>query len=176
MTQGFKYTLIWLGASLAALVVALAPVTAAVSGGQYVPVGPDSFYHARRILDAVGDFSAFFQFDSFTHLPEGNLVTWPWAYDFVMSLLVRAGLALHLSDNPLAILMHLPAFAFPIAILLMLSICRSLNLTLPATVLALLATAFFPLNQSLYSLGNIDHHFAEHLFVLGTLAATLQGQ
>ena len=174
MTQGFKYTLIWLGASLAALVVALAPVTAAVSGGQYVPVGPDSFYHARRILDAVGDFSAFFQFDSFTHLPEGNLVTWPWAYDFVMSLLVRAGLALHLSDNPLAILMHLPAFAFPIAILLMLSISRSLNLTTPATILALLATAFFPLNQGLYSLGNIDHHFAEHLFVLGTLATTLR--
>jgi hypothetical protein len=174
MTRGFQYVLMWLGASIAALVVALAPVMAAVTSGQYVPVGPDSFYHARRILDTVADLANFFQFDTFTHVPEGNLVTWPWAYDFVMSLIVRAGLALHLSDNPLGILVHLPAFAFPIAILLMLSICRSLNLSTPATMLALLATAFFPLNQSLYSLGNIDHHFAEHLFVLGTLATTLR--
>ena len=127
MTQGFKYTLLWLGASLAALIVALAPVMAAVNNGEYVPVGPDSFYHARRILDTVADFSSFFQFDTFTHLPEGNLVTWPWAYDFTMSLIVRAVLALHLSDNPLAILVHLPPVAYPLARLRMHSVCRSLN-------------------------------------------------
>ena len=49
------------------------------------------------------------------------------------------------------------------------SCCRRLELSLPATVLALLATAFFPLNQATYELGNFHHHFAEHLFVLASL-------
>src|SRR4051812_26010941 len=173
MTQGFKSTMIWLCASIGALIVALAPVTAAFSDGQYVPIGPDGFYHARRILDAVADPSTFFQFDTHTHFPDGNLVTWPWAYDYVISLIVRAALWLHLSKDPMAVLVHVPPLAFPLAIALMVSICRSLQLSLPSTALAVLATAMFPLSQSLYAIGNIDHHYAEHLFVLGTLAATL---
>jgi hypothetical protein len=36
-----------------------------------------------------------------------------------------------------------------------------------------LATVFFPLNQGLYGVGNIDHHFAEQIIVLGSLACGL---
>jgi len=174
MTQGFKITLLWLGASLGALVLALAPVSASFFNGEYLPIGPDGFYHARRILDAVANPSDFFQFDPMTHVPDGNLITWPWAYDYFMSLIVRGVLALGLASDPMAVLVHIPPLAFPLAILLMLGICRSLQLNTAATALALLATAFFPLSQSLYALGNIDHHFAEHLFVLGTLAVSLR--
>jgi hypothetical protein len=37
--------------------------------GESVPLGNDSFYHARRILDAVRDPSAFYQFDAKIHAP-----------------------------------------------------------------------------------------------------------
>src|SRR4051812_39343494 len=173
MTRGFKLTLIGIAGALAAVIVALAPASAAIVDGHYIPVGPDGFYHARRILDAVADPGAFFQFDAFTQVPEGNLISWPWAYDYLLSVLVRVALALHLTGNASAALVHVPAIAFAVAMLPMLWICRSLSFTAWATLLALLATAFFPLNQAIYSVGNIDHHYAEHLFVLGTLAATL---
>ncbi|MBX5460024.1 MAG: hypothetical protein IRZ28_02945 [Steroidobacteraceae bacterium] len=173
MTDGFKLALAWIGASLTALIVALAPLSASLFQGRYVPIGPDSFYHARRILDAVADPSSFFQFDPHMHVPEGSLVIWPWAYDYVVSLITRAAIALHLSDDPMAVLVHLPVLVFPLAIALVLVVCRALRLSVTATLLALLATAFFPLNQTLYGIGNIDHHFAEHLFVLGSLAAGL---
>ena len=173
LTEGFKLAIAWTCASLAAIVVALAPLSASFVDQHYLPIGPDSFYHARRILDAAAQPGSFYQFDALMHAPEGSLVIWPWAYDYVMSLLVRAGLAFHLSKDPLAILVHLPVLAFPLALALMLSICRNLQLSVTATALAMLCTALFPLNQSLYGIGNIDHHFAEQLFVLGTLAAGL---
>ena len=173
MTDGFKFILLWLCAAVAALVVGLAPVSSAFVDGHFIPVGPDGLYHARRILDTVADPSAFFQFDTLSHVPEGNLITWPWCYDYAMSLLVRLALALHLAHDPMTVLAHIPVLLFTLAPLLVMSICRQLGLRPALTLLAMLATAFFPLNQSIYSVGNIDHHYAEHLFVLGTLAATL---
>jgi hypothetical protein len=65
---------------------------------------------------------------------------------------------------------HLPVLAFPLSLALMLVVCRQLGLGFSATLLAMLATAFFPFNQPLYGVGNIDHHFAEHMVVLASLA------
>lgn len=173
MTERFTLAMLLLCAGLGALVVGLYPITAAFADGHYVPVGPDGFYHARRILDAAADPAAFFQFDRFTHVPDGNLVTWPWAYDRVMSLLVRLALALGIAADPMTVLAHLPVALFPLAALLVLSICRSLDLPPALTLFAMLGTVLFPLNVAIYSVGNVDHHFAEHLFVLGSLAAVL---
>ena len=173
MTDRLKLSLAWMCAAVIAIVIAVAPISAAFVDGHYIPNGADSFYHARRILDAAANPGAFFQFDSRMHFPEGSLVIWPWTYDWVMSLLVRAGLALHLSGDPIAILDNLPVLAFALAPALMLIICRQLGLSVPATTLAMLATSCFPLNQTLYGVGDIDHHYAEHLFVLGSLAAGL---
>ena len=172
-TDGFKLTLVWIIGCFAALIVGLAPVSSALSHGHYLPVGADAFYHARRILDTVADPSRFFQFDHLMHVPEGSLVTWPWAYDWTLSLIVRLGLALHVSSDPLTILVHLPVLGFAVAETLMLAICRQLRISVWATLIALMATAFFPLNQLQYAVGNFHHHFAEHLFVLATLAAGL---
>jgi hypothetical protein len=173
MTEGFKLTLVWIFGCFVAVIVGLAPVSSALSHGHYIPVGADAFYHARRILDTVADPSRFFQFDHLMHVPEGSLVTWPWAYDWTMSLIVRLGLALHLSHDPLTILDHLPILGFAVAETLMLAICRQLRIGAWGTLLALLATAFFPLNQLQYAVGNFHHHFAEHLFVLAALASGL---
>jgi asparagine N-glycosylation enzyme membrane subunit Stt3 len=171
MTDGFRLTIAWLAASVVALAVALAPLSAAFVDGHYVPIGPDSFYHARRILDTVANPADFYQFDPRMHVPEGGLIIWPWAYDYVMSLLVRAGLALGFSNDALSVLVHIPVFAFPVCLALVAAICRQLRLSVIATFLAMLATAALPLNQGLYGIGNIDHHFAEHLFVLASLAS-----
>src|SRR3954466_3023808 len=120
MTRGFKLTLIGIAGALAAVIVALAPASAAIVDGHYIPVGPDGFYHARRILDAVADPAAFFQFHHFTEVPEGHLVSWPWAYDYLLSVVVRIALALHVTGYALAALVHIPVVAVAIATLLLL--------------------------------------------------------
>src|SRR5579862_9902736 len=94
-TDGFRLTLVWIIGCFAAVIVGLSPVASALSHGHYLPVGADAFYHARRILDTVADPARFFQFDPLTHVPEGSRVTWPWAYDWTMSWIVRVALALH---------------------------------------------------------------------------------
>ena len=65
-----------------------------------------------------------------------------------MSLIVRAVLALGVSSDPMAILDHVPAFAFPLAIALVLVLSRQLRLSATATLLAMLATAFYPMSQA----------------------------
>ncbi|MEO8018548.1 MAG: hypothetical protein ABI769_12090 [Pseudomonadota bacterium] len=168
-----KLALLWIVASIAGLLIDVAPIEASLIDHHYVPVGADSFYHARRILDTAADPSAFYQFDTRTHVPEGNLITWPWLYDYGMALITRGAIGLGLSDDPMAVLVHIPVFMFPLTLLVMIMLCRTLALSLPATALALAGTVLFPNNQGLYSIGNIDHHFAEHLLVLATLTAAL---
>ncbi|MEO8018511.1 MAG: hypothetical protein ABI769_11900 [Pseudomonadota bacterium] len=173
MTVAFRLAVLWILASVIGLVIDLAPIRASLADGHYLPVGPDSFYHARRILDAVADPAAFYQFDPLIHAPDGALISWPWGYDYLVSLIVRAARALGLGSDGLAVIAHVPVLAFPITLLLVVAVCRSLRLSLPATGLALLATALFPLSQGLYAVGNIDHHFAEHMLVMGALAASM---
>jgi len=170
MTKNIHWLLVWFAASVAALIVALLPVYAALVNGHYIPVGNDSFYHARRILDLLADPTSLHEFDTHIHAPEGSLLIWPWGYDYAMSMLVRLGLALGVSADPMAVLDHVPVFAFPMCLALVLVVCRQLGLSLGATATALFATALFPLNERLYAVGNVDHHFAEQLFVLSTLA------
>src|SRR6185503_18450549 len=133
VTDTFRLMLVWLAGSIAGLVVMLAPLASAFSNGEYSPIGPDGFYHARRILDAVAKLSDFFQFDPNTDAPGGSLVLWPWMYDFVMSLIVRASLTLGLGSNPMAVLAHIPPIAFVFAMGIMLALCRGLRLSIPAT-------------------------------------------
>jgi hypothetical protein len=172
-TESFHLTLLWIVGGILALVVGLAPLSASLLNGHYTPIGPDAFYHARRILDAAADPASFFQFDTHTDAPNGGLVLWPWAYDYVMSLIVRGITALGLSSNPMAVLVHIPPIASAFTIGIVLALCRGLRLSLAATAIAILCTALFPMSQGLYSIGNIDHHFAEHMFVLGSLASAI---
>ena len=165
--------LIWaLGAAVAVLVCALTLPTATWHG-EHFPVGNDSFYHARRILDAVRDLSAFYQFDPRIHAPEGSLLVWPWGYDYVMALIVRLGLAAGLATNPVDVLIWIPVAAVPITIALMLAVARQVQLGTWMSTLAVLCMALTPTTHLLYAVGQIDHHYAELLFVLGALASGL---
>jgi hypothetical protein len=163
----------WLIASILGVIVMLLPGSIAVSDGHYIPVGNDSFYHGSRILDLIADPSNLHEFDPRIHAPEGSLLTWPWGYDYFMSLIVRGGLALGVSREAMAIADHIPVVFFPLAVALVMLIAYRLGASRGAIALAGFATALFPFNQALYAVGNIDHHWAEHLFVLGSLAAAL---
>lgn len=169
-----RFAGLWLVIGLIAAGVCSLTWPAARFAGENVPYGNDSFYHARRILDTVADPASFYQFDSKIHAPEGSLLTWPWGYDYAMAWLVRAGLTLGISDSPTGILIWLPVLAVFLSIGLMLLLARRLGLAGPFVVIAGLATALSPLTQYLHSVGQIDHHYAEYIFVLATLACGLR--
>lgn len=169
--RSFTLTGAWLLASVFGLGVMLLPAYSASIGGHAIPVGNDSFYHASRILDLLADPSSLHEFDTRIHAPEGSLITWPWGYDFFMSVIARVGLALGLSSDAIAILDSVPVAFFPLLIALVMRLGRHLGLSKGATAVAAFATALFPFNQALYAVGNIDHHYAEQLFVVGSLVA-----
>jgi hypothetical protein len=169
-----KFAGLWLLIGLIAAGVCSLTWTSAHFGDEYVPFSNDSFYHARRILDTVADPASFYQFDSKIHAPEGSVIVWPWAYDYAMAWLVRAGLALGVSDSPIGILVWLPVLATFVSMGLLLLLARRLGLTGPFIVIAGLATALLPLTQYMHSVGQIDHHYAEYIFVLATLACGLR--
>jgi hypothetical protein len=141
--------------------------------GEYLPVGNDAFYHARRILDTVADPSAFYQFDAKIHAPEGSLLTWPWAYDYAMAWLVKGALALGVPGSPMAILVWLPVLAVFVSVGLIMLIGRRLGLSPALTCLAAFAVALSPLTQNLHTVGQIDHHYAEYIFILASIACGL---
>lgn len=141
---------------------------------EYLPYGVDSFYHARRILDAVADPGAFYEFDRNIHAPEGSLLTWPWGYDYAMVWLVKAGLAVGISQSPIGILIWLPVAAVFVTIGLIMLIARRLGLSNGLAAVAGLCAALSPLTQLLHGVGQIDHHYAEHIFVLATILCGLR--
>src|SRR5687767_14341670 len=92
---------IWAAISVVAVVSCSLNLAAAHIGSEYFPVGHDGFYHARRILDTVANPAGFYEFDPKIHAPEGSLLVWPWGYDYLMAIVVRVGLALGLSAEPI---------------------------------------------------------------------------
>ncbi len=139
-----------------------------------LPVANDSFYHARRILDVAQDPGAFYEFDPRIHAPEGSLLTWPWGYDYAMGMFVRAAVHLGIVTEPIAFLIWIPVAAVFLSMGLLVYISRKLGLSVWSTVLAGLCVALSPLTQYLHGVGFIDHHFAEYIFVLATIAAGLR--
>lgn len=164
---------IWLITGVIGVLSCSLTLPAARLAGEYIPVGNDSLYHARRILDAVGDPEGFYQFDPKIHAPEGSLLVWPWGYDYAIAALVRLGLAAGVSADPMAILDWIPVIAVFASIGLLLVTARQLGLgNWPAT-LATLCMGLAPTTQLLHGPGVIDHHYAEMIFLLAALATGL---
>lgn len=174
MTDSFKNTVAWLLIGTIGVFMAMNAVSASFLSGEYLPVGNDSFYHARRILDTVHDPSAFFEFDDRIHVPEGSWITWPWLFDYMMAMLVSGIAKLTGSTNPVPILMYLPVFWLYLNVGLMMLVARELGLGLLYRSLAGLGVALSPLTQILHGTGSIDHHFAEFTFILLTLLGGLR--
>src|SRR5690606_3042172 len=173
MTTPFRTVLIWIAASLVGVVMSLNTLPASYTGEEYLPVGNDSFYHARRILDVATGAQGLYQFDAKIHAPEGSLLTWPWGYDYLMAQFVKLGGALGLSAPPMQRLAYLPTLFVVVAIGLIVAIARQLGMSLTATALAALCFAALPLTQGIYAVGAVDHHFAENLLYLATLLSSL---
>jgi hypothetical protein len=173
LTARWTTVTIWLIASAIAISACVMHMSAAQVDGEYVPMGNDSFYHARRILDAVRDPAAFYQFDAKIHAPEGSLLVWPWGYDYLMAQAVRLGLVTELSVDPIQILLWIPVAAIALAMGLLIMVARRLSLTSWPITLAALCLALNPTTRVLFGFGAIDHHYAELLFILAALVAGL---
>ena len=170
-----KFAGLWLLIGLIAAGVCSLKWPSAHFGDEYLPFGNDSFYHARRILDTVADPAAFYEFDPKIHAPEGSLLTWPWGYDYAMAWLVKAVSALGIGGgSPLGILIWLPVAAVFASVGLIMLIARRLGLSDGLVAVAGLAVALSPLTQHLHGVGQLDHHFAEYIFVLATIACGLR--
>lgn len=165
---------IWLLLSCLALASVYLTKPIAYWHGEIVPVGNDAMYHARRIADTVAHPDRFYEFDDKIHAPEGSLLTWPWGYDFSMAQIARAGVAIGLSSDPIEIAAWVPPAAVVISITLLLLVCAELELTLWVRVLAGLCMALAPTTQILHGVGQLDHHFAEFIFILASLAFGLR--
>lgn len=166
--------LMWLIAAAAAVGVCSLLYPGTQWHGESMPIGNDSFYHARRILDTAADPSSFYQFDKKIHAPEGSLLTWPWGYDYAMGWLVRLVVKAGFSAPPINFLIWVPVGCVVISVALMMLVARRLSLSPWSAGLAGLCVALSPLTQVLHGVGMIDHHFAEYIFVLATLALGLK--
>lgn len=156
---------IWLGAVLIAGFFAKLVADAAIVDGSYVPMGNDSFYHARRVLDALGA-RGFYQFDERLHAPAGAWIPWPWAYDYLLAKTAALLTWLKPGLNPLAVIFHVPYAWLLVNAALFLAAASALRLSVEMRVLAMVCFALSPFTQLLHVIGMVDHHYIEYTFVL----------
>ncbi len=173
MTLTFRRLLIWAFVSAIAFAVQLNWMSATYTPDGFVPVGNDSFYHARRIIDAARDPAGFYEFDRHIHAPGGSLLTWPWGYDYMLGAILRIGTHLGLAADPMKFLAYVPPFAVLITIGLTMAIGAGLGLSTWALLILALAVGLSPLTQGMHSIGSIDHHYAEYIVILAFMASAL---
>ena len=159
-------TLLWLGATVISVFLALLVIDSAFFEGEYIPMGNDSFYHARRMLDtAIGD-RGFYQFDERIHVPDGSWIPWPWAYDYLMGQAARFAVWVSPRTDPLGFLTYVPVVWLAINAAVFLAAARQAGLTLTVCAIAMLAFALSPFVQLMHMPGKVDHHFIEFSFIL----------
>lgn len=158
--------MLWLVATAIGVFLSLLVIDSAFYEGEYIPMGNDSFYHARRMLDtAVGD-RGFYQFDERTHVPDGGWIPWPWAYDYLMGRAAWLAQWLRPATDPLGFLSYVPVFWLAVNAALFLAAAGQAGLTLTYRATAMLAFALAPFVQLMHMVGKVDHHFVEFTFVL----------
>jgi hypothetical protein len=165
VSPAFLYTLLWIGGAMLMVAAALLAMPEAHVDGHYVPSNEDAFYHARRILDSVMTGAPVMQFDARIQVPEGDLVTWPWAYDTAMARITRlfGPFANEAAANH--VLMNIPVVAGILAIALVVVLGRQLRLSFWQVALMVVAFTALPCVHEFFAVGNVDHHFAESLWV-----------
>ena len=160
---------IWLAASAIAIFFALVLQDSTTISGVYLPRGNDSFYHARRILDAAIGSRGFYQFDDHLQVPEGTWIPWPWGYDYLMAKATQVALWLQPGLDPMKFISYVPVAFVLVNAALFLAATGALGLSFGMRAVAMLAFALSPLTQLLHAIGMIDHHYVEHTFVLLTI-------
>jgi hypothetical protein len=173
MSPWFRYTLLWIAGSAALVFASLGLIQAAYVDGHFIPSNPDAFYHARRILDAVMQDTSVIQFDPRIHAPEGSWLTWPWGFDQLLAKITRAFGPYPNEYAASKVLMNIPVAAAPIAVGLLLVLTRQLRFSGLQSAIAVVAFALLPAMFTLFAVGNVDHHFAEMLWLLMTVCASI---
>ena len=158
--------LIWLIASAITVFFALIVRDSTIIDGTYLPRGNDSFYHARRILDAAIGSRGFYQFDDHIQVPEGAWISWPWAYDYLMAKAAQLALWIEPTLDPMAFIAYVPVVWILVNAALFLAAATAIGLSREMRLLAMLCFALSPLTQLLHAIGMVDHHYVEHTFVL----------
>lgn len=171
-TSAYRW-LVWLLGSIAAFGAAMLALPASRLDGKLGPVSNDSFYHARRILDAIPDPTKLSQFDTHMHAPEGSLIVWPWGFDFVMAVIGKTAVALGLVAEPMTALAFVAPLAVAISIAVVVGIATRLGVSTVGTAVVVGCVALSPLTQILHGVGVLDHHFAEYIAWLAALWAVL---
>jgi hypothetical protein len=171
MTPAFRYTLLWLAGSTLAMVAALTLLSAGYANGEFLPSNADAFYHARRILDSLFSGSPVIQFDDRIHVPEGSWLTWPWGFDTLLTSITRLFGPYASEAQANRVLMNIPPASVPLAVGLVVIITRQLALPFLLALLFVMGFSALPLVYMQFAVGNVDHHFAELLWTLGTLSA-----
>lgn len=136
---------------------------------RWFPLEQDSFFHARRILDAAKDLGAFYEFDPKIQAPEGAWLSYPWLYDYGLGLVLKFFMWLFPKANPVKIMNHFPLGFLALNNWIFLALTGTLELKPKHRFLAALCFILLPLNVRLHMLGHLDHHAAEYTFVLLTL-------
>ena len=157
---------IWLAGALIAVFFALLVRDSTIIDGVYLPRGNDSFYHARRILDAAIGSRGFYQFDDRLQAPDGSWIPWPWAYDYLMAKATQVALWIMPTLDPMAFISYVPVAWIFVNAALFLAVARAIGLSRPMQLLAMLCFALSPLTQLLHAIGMVDHHYVELTFVL----------
>jgi hypothetical protein len=158
--------LIWAAATLIAVFFALLVRDSTIIDGAYLPRGNDSFYHARRILDAAVGSRGFYEFDERLQVPEGTWISWPWGYDYLLAKATQLALWISPTLAPMAFIAYAPVAWIFINAALFLAVARAIGLSREMQLLAVLCFALSPLTQLLHAIGMVDHHYVEHTFVL----------
>jgi hypothetical protein len=171
MTPAFRYALLWLAGSTLMVLGALSLLSASYADGHFGPSGGDSFYHAARILESLFSGQPVVQFDPKIHAPEGSWVTWPWGYDTLMTQITRLFGPFSNEAAANRVLMNIPPATAPIAVALVVCIARQLALPFIHAALLVVAFAGLPLVYIPFSVGNIDHHYCELMWTMGTISA-----
>jgi asparagine N-glycosylation enzyme membrane subunit Stt3 len=158
--------LLWLVATAIGVFLSMLVIDSAFYEGEYIPMGNDSFYHARRMLDTAVGERGFYQFDDRTHVPDGSWIPWPWAYDYMMGQAAALAQWLKPSTDPMGFLSYVPVVWLAINAALFLTAAGQAGLALTYRATAMLAFALAPFVQLMHMVGKVDHHFVEFTFVL----------
>lgn len=173
MSPWFRYTLLWIVGSAVLVFASLGMIQAAYVDGHFIPSNADAFYHARRILDAVMQDTSVIQFDPRIHAPEGSWLTWPWGFDQLLATITGAFGPFQNEYAASRVLMNIPVAAAPLAVALLLLLTRQLRLSVSYSAIAVVAFALLPAMFTLFAVGNVDHHFAEMLWLLMAASASI---
>jgi dolichyl-diphosphooligosaccharide--protein glycosyltransferase len=164
----------WLLLFAAALAVrALRFGLVATPAGVFFPSGTDELYHMRRIWFTAANFPASLDFDLYMNHPLGAPPIWPPFFDWTIGAVARAlvGGADQAAVERVAI--WAPTLIGALAVVAAAALVRRLFSPAAGWVTGAWL-AVLPAHAGYGSVGELDHHVAVGLFVLGLLAGATQ--